>query len=116
MPFIYASSASVYGAGPVFREDAQLRAPAQRLRLLEVPVRPARAPHAGTGKTAQVVGLRYFNVYGPREAHKGRMASVAYHFFNQYRAQGKVKLFEGSGGYGDGEQRRDFVLVEDVVE
>jgi len=62
-----------------------------------------------------VVGLRYFNVYGDREQHKGRMASVAYHFFNQYRAEGHVRLFEGSGGYGDGEQRRDFVSVEDVI-
>jgi ADP-L-glycero-D-manno-heptose 6-epimerase len=61
------------------------------------------------------VGLRYFNVYGEREQHKGRMASVAFHFFNQYRANGKVKLFAGSGGYADGEQRRDFVSVEDVV-
>ncbi|HEX6007151.1 MAG TPA: NAD-dependent epimerase/dehydratase family protein, partial [Burkholderiales bacterium] len=65
--------------------------------------------------TAQVVGLRYFNVYGGREQHKGRMASVAFHFFNQYRAKGTVSLFEGSGGYGDGEQRRDFVSVEDAV-
>jgi ADP-L-glycero-D-manno-heptose 6-epimerase len=64
---------------------------------------------------SQVVGLRYFNVYGPREQHKGRMASVAYHFFKQYRAGGKVRLFEGSGGYANGEQRRDFVSVEDVV-
>jgi len=61
------------------------------------------------------VGLRYFNVYGPGEAHKQRMASVAFHFFNQYRREGRVKLFEGSGGYEAGEQRRDFVSVEDVV-
>ena len=60
--------------------------------------------------------MRYFNVYGPRETHKGRMASVALHFFDQYRSSGKVRLFEGSGGYGNGEQRRDFVSVEDVVE
>jgi ADP-L-glycero-D-manno-heptose 6-epimerase len=64
---------------------------------------------------AQVAGFRYFNVYGPREAHKGRMASVAFHFFNQYLAEGRVRLFEGSGGYGPGEQIRDFVSVEDVV-
>jgi ADP-L-glycero-D-manno-heptose 6-epimerase len=64
--------------------------------------------------TAQVAGFRYFNVYGPREQHKGRMASVAFHFFNQYRAEGKVKLFEGCDGYGNGEQRRDFVSVDDV--
>ena len=66
-------------------------------------------------KGFQAVGLRYFNVYGPREQHKGRMASVAYHFFHQYRQQGRLKLFEGSGGYQHGEQRRDFVAVEDVV-
>jgi ADP-L-glycero-D-manno-heptose 6-epimerase len=61
------------------------------------------------------VGLRYFNVYGDREQHKGRMSSVAYHFFKQYCASGSVKLFEGSGGYANGEQRRDFISVEDVV-
>jgi ADP-L-glycero-D-manno-heptose 6-epimerase len=66
-------------------------------------------------RTAQIVGFRYFNVYGPREAHKGRMASVAYHFFRQYRRDGRVQLFEGSGGYAAGEQRRDFVHVDDVV-
>jgi ADP-L-glycero-D-manno-heptose 6-epimerase len=64
---------------------------------------------------AQVVGLRYFNVYGPREQHKGRMASVAFHFFNQYRAEGRVKLFEGCDGYANGGQLRDFVSIEDVV-
>ncbi len=67
-------------------------------------------------RTAQIAGFRYFNVYGPREQHKGRMASVAWHFFNQYRADGKVQLFEGSGGYAAGEQRRDFVAVDDVVD
>ena len=66
-------------------------------------------------RTAQIAGFRYFNVYGPREAHKGRMASVVWHFFNQYRASGKVQLFEGSGGYPAGEQRRDFVSVDDVI-
>ncbi len=62
-----------------------------------------------------MIGLRYFNVYGPREAHKGRMASVAFHHFNQFRADGRVRLFEGSHGYADGEQRRDFIYVDDVV-
>ena len=67
-------------------------------------------------RTAQVAGFRYFNVYGPREQHKGRMASVAFHFFQQYRSDRRVQLFEGSGGYsGAGEQRRDFVFVDDVV-
>jgi ADP-L-glycero-D-manno-heptose 6-epimerase len=64
---------------------------------------------------AQVVGFRYFNVYGPREQHKGRMASVAFHHFNQFQATGKVKLFGEYGGYGPGEQSRDFVFVNDVV-
>src|SRR5712692_9404984 len=55
------------------------------------------------------------NVYGPNEEHKGRMASVAWHFFNQYSAERRVRPFVGSGGYGDGEQRRDFISVEDVT-
>ena len=64
---------------------------------------------------ATVVGLRYFNVYGPREQHKGRMASVIHHFSKQIKDSGKVKLFEGTGGYGNGEQRRDFVYVRDLA-
>jgi ADP-L-glycero-D-manno-heptose 6-epimerase len=60
------------------------------------------------------VGLRYFNVYGPREQHKGRMASVIHHFTKQMKETGKVRLFAGTGGYGDGEQRRDFVYVRDL--
>jgi len=68
------------------------------------------------GASAQIAGFRYFNVYGPNEAHKGRMASVAYHAYHQLLASGKVKLFVGSGGYGNGEQKRDFVYVEDVVD
>jgi ADP-L-glycero-D-manno-heptose 6-epimerase len=66
-------------------------------------------------RTAPIVGFRYFNVYGPREQHKARMASVAFHFFHQYRKAGCVRLFTGSGGYAAGEQRRDFVAVSDVV-
>ena len=66
-------------------------------------------------RTAQIAGFRYFNVYGPREQHKGRMASVVHHFVRQFRADGRVRLFEGSGGYAAGEQRRDFVSVDDVV-
>jgi ADP-L-glycero-D-manno-heptose 6-epimerase len=61
------------------------------------------------------VGLRYFNVYGPREQHKGRMASVIHHFTKQMKDTGKVRLFAGTGGYGDGEQRRDFVYVRDLA-
>ena len=111
---VYASSASVYGAGPLFREDRQYESPLNVYGyskfLMDQMVR-RRQPDF----TAQVAGLRYFNVYGPRETHKGSMASVAMHCFNQFRADGRVRLFEGSGGYGPGEQRRDFVAVDDVV-
>jgi len=114
VPFIYASSAAVYGAGPEFREKRACEAPLNVYGyskfLFDQIVRRRFAD-----RTAQVAGLRYFNVYGDRERHKGRMASVALHFFDQYRAHGRVRLFEGSGGYGDGGQRRDFVSVEDVV-
>ncbi|HZP94000.1 MAG TPA: ADP-glyceromanno-heptose 6-epimerase [Burkholderiales bacterium] len=114
VPLIYASSAAVYGASTEFRELRELERPLNVYGyskfLFDQMVR-----RQWDQNTAQVVGLRYFNVYGPREAHKGRMASVAFHFFNEYRETGKVKLFEGSGGYAAGEQRRDFVSVEDAV-
>ena len=115
IPFIYASSASVYGGGEVFREDPNceqaLNAYAYSKLLFDRYVRKNIA-----SSDSQVIGLRYFNVYGKGEEHKGRMASVAYHFFNQYHDQGYVNLFEGSDGYADGEQLRDFVWVKDVVD
>ena len=114
VPFVYASSAAVYGTGRVFREERECEAPcnvyAYSKFLFDQYVRRL-LPEC----TASVAGLRYFNVYGPRERHKGRMASVALHFFEQYRAEGNVRLFDGSDGYAAGEQRRDFVLVDDVV-
>jgi ADP-L-glycero-D-manno-heptose 6-epimerase len=114
LPFIYASSASVYGSGRVFREGQSHEAPLNvygysKYLFDQIVRRRLGDLHA------PVVGLRYFNVYGLNEAHKGRMASVAWHFFNQYRGEGKVRLFEGSGGFEAGEQRRDFVSVEDAV-
>jgi ADP-L-glycero-D-manno-heptose 6-epimerase len=115
IPFLYASSASVYGGGRVFREERQFEAPLNVYGYSKFLFdQYVRTHHHNFG--AQVLGFRYFNVYGPREAHKGRMASVAFHFLKQYRADGKVRLFEGSEGYGNGEQIRDFVSVEDVVE
>ena len=111
--FIYASSAAVYGAGTVFREEPEHEAPLNVYGYSKFLFDQYLRRNWGE-RTAQVVGLRYFNVYGEREQHKGRMASVAFHFFNQYRASGKVRLFEGTAGYGNGEQRRDFVSVEDA--
>jgi ADP-L-glycero-D-manno-heptose 6-epimerase len=114
IPFLYASSAAVYGGGSQFREERACEAPLNVYGyskfLFDQYVRRVLPE-----RTAQVAGFRYFNVYGPREAHKGRMASVVWHFFNEYRTTGKVQLFEGSGGYTAGEQRRDFVSVDDVV-
>ena len=113
--FIYASSASVYGAGPVFREEPEFESPlnvyAYSKFLFDNYVR-----RMYDNRTAQIVGLRYFNVYGDREQHKGRMASVAYHFTNQYQERGYVELFEGIEGYENGGQLRDFVSVEDVTD
>jgi ADP-L-glycero-D-manno-heptose 6-epimerase len=115
VPLLYASSASVYGAGTQFREERSCELPlnvyAYSKFLFDQLVRRTLS-----GRTAQIAGFRYFNVYGPNEAHKGRMASVAFHAYNQLLATGKVKLFVGSGGYGNGEQRRDFIYVDDVVD
>jgi ADP-L-glycero-D-manno-heptose 6-epimerase len=116
VPLIYASSAAVYGASTTFREDPQFEAPLNvygySKLLFDQAVR-RRLPDADS----QVAGFRYFNVYGPREAHKQAtgMVSVAWQLFHQYRAEKRVRLFQGSGGYGPGEQQRDFVSVEDVV-
>jgi ADP-L-glycero-D-manno-heptose 6-epimerase len=113
IPLIYASSAAVYGGASEFVESPKNELPLNvygySKLLFDQYVR--RIP---LEKRQQVVGLRYFNVYGPREQHKGSMASVAFHFDSQIRSDGELRLFQGSGGYGDGEQRRDFVFVEDV--
>jgi len=115
VPLLYASSAAVYGAGKAgFREARECEAPLNvygysKFLFDQLVRRRLR------GRSAQIAGFRYFNVYGPNESHKGRMASVALHAFNQFKAEGKVKLFVGSGGYADGEQRRDFIHVDDVV-
>ena len=112
--FIYASSASVYGAGPVFRESPEFESPLNVYAYSKFQF-DKYVRRMYDNRTAQIVGLRYFNVYGDREQHKGRMASVAFHFTNQYQETGYVKLFEGVDGYENGEQLRDFVSIEDVV-
>ena len=114
VPFIYASSAAVYGASATFVEHPDHEAPLNvygySKLLFDRYVEQARARIQST-----VVGLRYFNVYGPREQHKGRMASMVYQLHQQLLGSGVAQLFAGSGGYGDGEQRRDFIAVGDVV-
>ena len=111
---LYASSAATYGGSASFREEPQFEQPLNVYgysKLLFDNVVRRVLP----GVRTQVAGFRYFNVYGPREQHKGRMASVAFHHFNQIRDTGKVKLFGDYGGYAAGEQSRDFVFVDDVV-
>ena len=114
IPLIYASSASVYGSGTKFKEKLENESPinlyAYSKYLFDQNVRR----HLGKNKS-QIVGLRYFNVYGPNEAHKGRMASVAYHLHQQLKTSEQINLFKGSDGFEDGEQRRDFIHVDDVV-
>lgn len=114
IPFIYASSAATYGPGPVFVEDMRYEHPLNVYgysKYLFDQVLRRRAKSL----TAPVIGLRYFNVYGPHEQHKGRMASVAFHQYFQFKKESKVRLFEGCLGYGNGGQMRDFVFVEDVI-
>ena len=111
---LYASSGATYGGSTVFREEPQYEQPLNVYgysKLLFDNVVRRMLPTA----RFQVAGFRYFNVYGPREQHKGRMASVALHHFDEFRETGKVKLFGEYGGYGPGEQTRDFVYIDDVV-
>ena len=116
IPMIYASSAATYGASTVFKEDPKNEGPLNVYGFSKVLIDRVLRQWIAKGQlTAPVTGLRYFNVYGPHEQHKGRMASVAFHQFFQLRREGHVRLFEGCMGYGNGEQMRDFVYVEDVI-
>jgi len=116
IPVIYASSAAVYGDRQGFRETPDCEHPinlyADSKQQVDTIVRAEILP----APRAPIVGLRYFNVYGPREDHKGAMASVAYKMHLQLRDSDEVTLFSGSHGFGDGEQSRDFVYVDDVVD
>ncbi|MGE5625571.1 MAG: ADP-glyceromanno-heptose 6-epimerase [Bacillota bacterium] len=114
IPFIYASSAAVYGGGTVFKEERGHEAPLNVYGYSKFLFDQYVRRRMQTGLKSQVVGFRYFNVYGPREQHKGKMASTAFHFNNQIMDEGVCKLFKGSDGYKDGEQRRDFIHVDDV--
>src|SRR5690606_15158948 len=107
IPMLYASSAAVYGAGPVYAEDIQYESPLNVYGYSKFLFDQVLRRHLPS-LTAPVVGLRYFNGYGPQEQHKGRMAPVAFHNMNQFKAEGHVRLFGGWDGYVDGGQSRDF--------
>ncbi|WNL38930.1 ADP-glyceromanno-heptose 6-epimerase [Halomonas sp. PAMB 3232] len=113
--FLYASSAATYGGSEVFKESPEFEKPLNvygySKLLFDQHVR-ARMPTL----TTQVVGFRYFNVYGPREQHKGKMASVAFHNHGQVKNGQTLKLFGAFDGYEAGMQSRDFVFVGDVVD
>ncbi|MGH7780190.1 MAG: ADP-glyceromanno-heptose 6-epimerase [Candidatus Binataceae bacterium] len=113
-PFVYASSAAVYGANRVTLAEPANESPLNLYALSKLAF-DNHVRHIARAASSTVVGLRYFNVYGPREAHKGNMASMAYQLFRQLRETDVARLFIGTGGFGDGGQRRDFVFVEDVV-
>ena len=115
IPFLYASSAAVYGGGGVFSEAREYESPLNVYGYSKFLFDQVVRRRSAAGLNAQVAGFRYFNVYGAREQHKERMASVAFHHFHQYRKLGHVTLFGGWDGYADGAQSRDFVSVEDVV-
>ena len=113
--FLYASSAATYGGSNVFKEERQYEGPLNVYGYSKFLFDQIVRQRLAQDPSSQIVGFRYFNVYGPRESHKGRMASVAFHNYNQFKAEGKVKLFEGSHGYENGGQQRDFVFVGDVA-
>lgn len=113
--FIYASSASTYGNGlKGFKETPECEHALNVYAFSKLFFDRYVQQLQGVSNR-QIVGLKYFNVYGPQENHKGRMASVAYQFYNQLQAGDTLKLFEGVDGYANGEQRRDFIYVKDVA-
>ena len=114
IPLIYASSASVYGSGEEFKEFIENEDPINLYAYSKFKFDQIVRKEL-EDSTSQIVGLRYFNVYGPQERHKKNMASVAFHLHNQLKEAEEIKLFKGSDGFEDGEQRRDFIYVEDVV-
>jgi ADP-L-glycero-D-manno-heptose 6-epimerase len=115
VPFVYASSAATYGPGPLFVPDPANERPLNVYGYSKL-LFDQHVRHLLPGVRSTVVGLRYFNVYGSREEHKGRMMSVLHQLLRQLRETGTCRLFKGTDGYGDGEQVRDFVHVGDIVD
>ena len=115
VPLVYASTAAVYGLSETFAPVAANEKPLNVYGYSKLVFDNYLRRKFAVGEIeSTVVGLRYFNVYGPREQHKGRMASVIHHFTKQLKETGTIRMFQGSGGYEDGEQRRDFVFVKDL--
>ncbi|MEN6568227.1 MAG: ADP-glyceromanno-heptose 6-epimerase [Veillonellales bacterium] len=115
IPFIYASSASVYGSGlKGFRESGECESALNVYAFSKMQF-DRYVTRLLPDAESQIVGLRFFNVFGPQEIHKGRMASIVYQLYNQIVKDGVAHLFTGTDGYGDGEQERDFIYVKDVV-
>lgn len=113
VPFVYASTAAVYGLSERFAPEPENERPLNIYGFSKL-VFDNYVRRLLPTIESTVVGLRYFNVYGKRERHKGRMSSVVHHFSNQLRDTGTIRMFQGTGGYSDGEQRRDFVYVRDL--
>lgn len=115
IPFLYASSASTYGSGANGFSEGDACENALNIYAFSKLAFDRYVRQLIPEAKSQIVGLKYFNVYGPQEHHKGKMASIVYQLYNQIKQNGYVKLFKGIDGYGDGEQKRDFVYVKDVV-
>jgi ADP-L-glycero-D-manno-heptose 6-epimerase len=114
IPLVYASSASVYGRGQTFVEERKHEDPLNPYAYSKF-IFDQHVRRTLPRSRSQIVGLRYFNVYGPGEAHKDAMASVAYKLYHQLRTTGRLELFGASHGCGPGEHRRDFVWVGDCA-
>jgi len=114
--FLYASSASVYGNGQKgFRVDRDCEQPINMYAYAKFQF-DQYVRRVLPDAASQIAGFRYFNVYGPREQHKGGMSSTVFHFNRQVIEHGVARLFEGCDGYANGEQRRDFIHVDDVID
>jgi len=115
--FIYASSAATYGSGlEGFEDDIEQLDVLKPLNIYGQTKHMFDLWVHRNNLTDSVVGLKYFNVYGPNEYHKGSMASMVYHMYNQICLTGKVRLFKSNTDqYKDGEQQRDFIYVKDVA-
>jgi ADP-L-glycero-D-manno-heptose 6-epimerase len=115
IPLVYASSGAAYGASPAFAVEPANEKPLNVYGWSKLAF-DQHVRHRLPDIASTVVGLRYFNVYGPREEHKGRMMSVLHQLLRQLKESGECRLFTGTDGYADGEQVRDFVFVGDIVD